>query len=414
MSDVIYWLWLQNRVGAGNSYKELLEHFGSAEAIYNSSEDELKDVPYLKRKRALPSRLCDKNQKESQKIIDTCKKYKIHILTPDDERFPERLRNIPYAPAALFVRGDVDCLNAEFPIASIGSRMPSKYGEDSARKIVSELVTEGNAVIVSGGALGIDSVSHHAALESGGKTVLVMGHGHGHRYLMENSELRKRVYSHGALVSEYPPFTEVSPESFPMRNRIISGLSKAVVIIEAAEYSGTFSTANHALRQKRDVFVLPGDIESGNYAGSNLLITQGAFPIFSGKELISHYDGVERKSTFGKPKNDKPFENVSVSSEFSKKSRKKSVKKAKKTDLKSETADVKSAEPETSENKIKKIPETISKNAEMVYNLMSDGNCTLDELTNHCELMPSKILVALTELELEGIITKTADSYRIV
>jgi predicted Rossmann fold nucleotide-binding protein DprA/Smf involved in DNA uptake len=121
-------------------------------------------------------------------------------------------------------------------------------------------------------------------MDSGGKTLLVMGCGHGNGYLPENSDLRKRVASNGALISEYPPFSPVTRSSFPERNRIISALSKGVVIVEAAERSGTISTANWALKQGRDLFVLPGDIESGNFTGSNKLITEGATAVFSGDD----------------------------------------------------------------------------------------------------------------------------------
>ena len=218
--------------------------------------------------------------------MELCSKHGIYIVTPDSKEFPESLKLIGKPPMVLYVRGDIECLNPKLPVAVIGSRTPCKYGEESARKIVTELVGS-CAVIVSGGALGIDSVAHRSAIEAGGKTVLVMGCGHGVGYLPENSDLRKSVYHHGALVSEYPPYTSVSQGSFPLRNRIISGLSKAVVIIEAAQFSGTFSTAKYAIKQDKPLYVLPGDIDSGNFDGSNQLITEGANPIFSAYDIPS-------------------------------------------------------------------------------------------------------------------------------
>ena len=406
MNNKVLWVWLQKCVGFAGDYKELIEHFGTPGAVYNATEDELKSCKFLKCKKSLREKLLDGDLSEAEGIVELCNKHHIHIVTPDSEKFPEPLKRIDKPPMVLYVRGDIDCLNAEFPVAVIGSRTPCKYGEESARKIVSGLV-ESSAVIVSGGALGIDSVAHTSAIDNSGKTLLVMGCGHGDGYLPENSELRKNVYRHGALVSEYPPYTQVYQGSFPLRNRIISGLSRAVVIIEAAQYSGTFSTAKHAMKQGKPLFVLPGDIESGNFDGSNQLITEGAAPIFSANDILYSL-GMEKKiKETPKLKTDDAFSNVNEPSVFSKKSRSKRVKKV-------PEKEVLPKKEEKTEAKIKKLPETVSKNAEIVYNLISDGKCTTDEIANSSDIPPSRILAALTELELEGVIRKTADAYSLI
>ena len=251
MNEALYWLWLQKSIGFAEEYSEMISFFGSVKALYEASDEERKECPRLTRRKKVRERMNEYTLADAEKIVETCKKYGIRILTPADADFPEGLRDIPKAPSAIYVRGDIKCLRSALPIAVIGSRLPSKYGEDCATEMVSGLVKKANAVIISGGALGIDSVAHRAALKSGGKTVLVLGCGHGINYLPENSDMRKEISRNGALVTEYPPFTSASPATFPERNRIISGLSKAVVIIEAAERSGTFSTANHAIRQVR-------------------------------------------------------------------------------------------------------------------------------------------------------------------
>ena len=407
MENKVFWVWLQSHIGFANPYKEIIDHFGTPEAVYNATEKELKECEFLKGKRVLPKKLLDRDLSEAQKTVELCSKHRIHVITPDSEYFPESLKHIPNPPAVLYVRGDIECLKAELPVAVIGSRTPCRYGEESARKIVTELVAS-SAVIVSGGALGIDSVAHRSAIDGGGKTLLVMGCGHGDRYLPENSELRKDVYLHGALISEYPPYTQVYQGSFPLRNRIISGLSKAVVIIEAAQYSGTFSTAKYAMKQGKALYVLPGDIESGNFAGSNQLITEGANPFFSANDIISSLRGEKRGKEPAKPKTNEPFAKINEPSSFSKRNKTKRVKRSVKQDAKPEN------DEKNTEREVKKLPETISKSAEIVYNLMSDGKCTMDEIANSSELTSAKILAALTELELEGIIRKTADAYSLI
>ncbi len=412
MNDALYWVWLQNCVGYAGQFKELMEHFGTPEAIFRASSESLSDFEYLKRRKSLRERIEKHDLSDAEETVRICRKHSIRIITYACDKYPALLREIPDPPMILYVRGNVDCLSDGLHIAVIGSRTPSVYGEESARNIVSGLVADYGVVTVSGGALGIDSIAHLTTIDNAGKTVLVMGCGHGDGYLPENSELRKKVFSHcGALVSEYPPLHSPTQGSFPQRNRIISGLSKAVVIIEAAEYSGTFSTAKHSQKQGRELFVLPGDIQSGNFTGSNQLITEGAKAVFSADDIASHFDGVKRKNIHDGIKTNNPFDKIDEQSAFSKKS---STKKRIKKSDKSVNASSDEKSEKNIENVKKNLPETISKNAEIVYNLMSDGKCTLDELTNSCELLPAKILAALTELELEGFAEKTADAYRML
>ena len=412
MNEALYWLWLQKSIGFAEEYSEMISFFSSVKALYEASDEERKECPQLTRRKKVRERMSEYTLADAEKTVETCKKYGIRILTPADADFPEGLRDIPKAPSAIYVRGDIKCLSSALPIAVIGSRIPSKYGEDCATEVVSGLVKKANAVIISGGALGIDSVAHRTTLKSGGKTVLVLGCGHGINYLPENSDMRKEISRNGALVTEYPPFTSASPATFPERNRIISGLSKAVVIIEAAERSGTFSTANHAIRQNRKLLVLPGDIESGNFAGSNQLVSEGrATAVFSSEGVLTAIDGEMRKEKYRGPKNNAPFKEIDRDSEYSKKFRTVKRKKSVKAD-KNETEEA--VQEIKTEKTVKNLPETISKNAEIVYNLMSDGKCTMDEIANGSELVPAKILAALTELELEGVIRKTADAYSLI
>ncbi len=408
MDKRLYWLWLQSKLGAAYNVKELFKYFSSPKEIYDADEETLKASLFLKHRPAVRKGLIDKSIDEAQKIVSDCRKYKIHILTPEDAEYPKALLDIDDYPLVLYVRGDVSILNNNFCISVIGTREPCGYGENAARTIVGGLIEHKNALIVSGGALGIDSVAHKSAIDCGGKTVLVMGCGHGTRYLMRNSELRKSVSENGALVTEYPPLSPVKEQTFPQRNRIISAMSKGVVIIEAANKSGTFSTAKHAMKQGRDLFVLPGDIVSGNFDGSNQLLSEGAKPVFSHMDILSYYYPGRYKREEILEKNGNTFPLIDVDSDFSRKS---GCKKENKQDTVIFTEKIE----EKKEILRKNIPDTISKNAEIVYNIMSDGALTFDELEIKSDLETRKLLSALTELELEGLITTDGpDRYIII
>ena len=398
MDKRLYWLWLQYVLKPASVIKPLADAYGTAENFYQAGEDEWERF-FGSNRKAMCRRAKEKLPEDFSDIADFCDKHSLHIITPDSEFYPKNLREIKDFPAVLFVRGDYKCLNEGIPFGVIGSRTPCVYGVNAAENIVATLSKKG-ALIVSGGAVGIDSVAHKTAIESSAKTVLVMGCGHGYNYLPENAELRKKVTMHGAVISEYPPFTSVTQGSFPNRNRIISGISKAVVIIEAAEYSGTFSTANHARKQGREIFVLPGDINSGNFAGSNRLITEGAKAVFSGEDILVSCDLLAKAERFKGDKTGEAFlhldEKSTEGKDFVIKSNRHKRKKAEENKTEEKIQ-------EKTENITKNLPAGISKNAEIVYNIMSDGINDLDEIKRKAQLEVRHVLVALTELEILGL-----------
>lgn len=396
MDERLYWMWLQYAMKPGAVTRTFADKYPSAKAFYEAGEQEWKS--FFSRCIGCFRRATEKSPEDFSETLSFCDKHSLKTVTPDSAYYPQNLLTIDDFPLVLFVRGDCECLNAPVPFGVIGSRTPSVYGERAAREITARL-SESGAVIVSGGALGIDSVAHKAALGAGGKTVLVMGCGHGNGYLPENAELRKAVTRQGAVISEYPPFSNVTQGSFPMRNRIISGMSKGVVIVEAADRSGTFSTANHARRQGRALFVLPGDIESGNFAGSNQLITEGATAVFSGEDVLRKCGLFEGRYEPQTEKTGEVFADINLKSEEGKKSIKKAGRKAAKSEVKEKAE-------EKTEEKIeiitKNLPEGISKNAEIVYNIMSDGVNEVDDIKRNSGLEIRHVLVALTELEILG------------
>lgn len=400
MEREVYWIWLQQCVGYCKKLRGFSEVFEDAKAVYESEKSVWKKVF----SRTVISLLETTDLTKAKEIYDFCKEHKISIVTPESEFYPQKLREIPDYPLVLYVRGDKTCLNSELSIAVIGSRTCSAYGEDVAEDVVSELVNH-DVLIVSGGALGIDSVAHRTAVKNGGKTVLVMGCGHGYGYLPENSELRKTVAQNGALISEYPPFHPVTQGSFPCRNRIISGMSHGVAIIEAAERSGTLNTKNHALKQGRKIFVLPGDIKSGNFDGSNQLVNECAIPIFSGEDILGHYGMKTEKIVSVVEKTGTPFYNIDEKGESAKKRKRNASKKKEEAKLQGKKTEEKLAE--NVKEKAKNPPEGISKNAEMVYNVMSEGVCELDEITRKSALEIPLVLGAISELEIFGAVSKS-------
>lgn len=398
MDNAIYWIWLQQCWGYARKTDRFTVAFSNAKAVFDATDKEIKAVFSS----AFSSIINKKDLSKAEEIYSFCKEHKIHVVTPESEFYPEKLLTIEDYPLVLYARGDIRVLKSKLNIAVIGSRTCSAYGEETTVKIVSEL-SESKAVIVSGGAVGIDSVAHRTAIENGSSTVLVMGCGHGYGYLPENSELRKAVASKGVLISEYPPFYPVDLGSFPKRNRIISGMSDGVVIIEAAEKSGTLNTKKHAQKQGRKIFVLPGDIKSGNFDGSNKLITEGAIPIFSGDRILLEYGIRLSKEKNDREKDNAPFEGIDKKGPSS--------RKGKRTSTKEKTTEAKitkeNKNQEIFEEKQKNPPEGISKNAEIVYNIMSEGVCELDEITRKSALGVSVVLASLSELEIFGAVSKT-------
>ncbi len=220
-----------------------------------------------------------------EKELKFIEKEEIKILLYLDDAYPERLKEITDFPPVLFVKGDTSIFSGHC-IAVIGTRSPSSYGESMAKKFSYELAQSG-VVIVSGMARGIDSISHQSAIDAGGKTIAVLGSGIDKIYPPENKKLYYKIAKRGAVISEFPIGMPPYPGNFLKRNRIISGLSEGVLVIEAPEKSGVFSTVNWALMQGKDVFALPSNITNERGAGTNKLIKEGAYLVTSVKDILN-------------------------------------------------------------------------------------------------------------------------------
>jgi len=219
--------------------------------------------------------------------LKKCEQESIQAISSYEASYPLLLKEISSAPAFLFVKGDVSLLSAVQPIAVVGTRKISDYGKQVLYEVIPPLVRAG-AVIVSGLAYGVDSLAHEIALEHGGKCVAVLGSGVDIIYPSTHRALSRKILEKGgAIVSELPLGMQPLPQFFPARNRIISGLSKSTVVIEAQQQSGSLITAQFALEQNRDVYAVPGSIFTENQQGTNQLIAQGAYPLLSAETLLS-------------------------------------------------------------------------------------------------------------------------------
>jgi len=272
--DATYWLALALTDGLGPSrIRKLVTHFGSAERIFQASLTELEATGM--RAASAQSLATGKSMELAQDELAKAADAKARIISLSDPEYPPRLKEIYDPPVVLFVKGSVELLSQP-GIAMVGTRHPTPYGTGMAERLATDLAARG-LVIISGLARGIDTASHRGAIAAKGKTIAVLGTGIDILYPKENTRLTEQILAlGGALISEFPIGTSPTPQNFPIRNRIISGMSAGVLVVEAAEYSGTRITSRCALEQNRDVYAVPGNVTNKNSWGPNTLIKQGA------------------------------------------------------------------------------------------------------------------------------------------
>lgn len=289
MAPISYLIWLTTRESIrADLAVGLLRHFGTAEAAYwaGAGEYDLLQLPPR-----LHRSLLDKKLDGAEEILERCDRQGISLLTCMDAAYPERLAQLPDHPLVLYVRGTLPRVDGEVTIGMVGSRRCTPYGQTMAGRIALELARSG-AVVVSGLAEGIDAASLKGALQGGGRVISVLAGGVDVVYPAANRWLYEDIQGSGALLSENPPGTRPDGWRFPIRNRIISGLSLGVTVVEAAQRSGALITAREALDQGRDVFALPGPADAPMSGGTNQLISRGeARLVRSAWDILSEYAG---------------------------------------------------------------------------------------------------------------------------
>ena len=363
-----YYIWLSLALGYSTpKCKALSAIYPNMADFYNGGEQEwrLSGVLNAKDISALEAVPLEK----AYEVISRCNELGISIVSLDDVSYPGHLKNIYDPPAVLYMKGHLPDFERCLSISVVGTRSATAYGKKTAHILAGSLAKVG-VVIVSGGALGIDSISHTAALETNGVTVCVLGCGINFPYLMTNNMLRKHIAERGAVVSEYPPDYPPGKYTFPERNRIISGLSDGVLVIEAGVKSGSLITARTALEQDRDVFAVMGNITSPYSQGTNRLIKEGAVPVTDFTDITGYYPQYRIE---GEPDD--------IVQEIPKH----------KTDI------------------------DVSGEAEKVYHTVTAEPVHIDTITSASGLPVRVVLQALTELELEGLVeADKGRMYRII
>lgn len=396
MDETLYWCWLQQAMRCGARVDEALAAFGSPKAIYESSEYERRisgafTVGQIERLKEEPLR-------RAEETLNTCARYSIAVLTPDDARYPQMLRPLPNYPCVLYVRGDADVLREMCAIAVVGARKASDYAVQAAYSL-SFALSRAGMTVVSGGALGIDSAAHRAAIDAGGKTVCYLGCGFGVRYLMENSPLRREISEHGALVSEYPPGTPAGKSTFPIRNRLISGSSLGTLVVEAGVKSGSLITAKGAREMGRDVFAVPGNILTSTFDGANQLIRDGAKPVFSARDILEEYDA-RFPDKLDMSASDVPITPPAVEKPVPR-------QKAPAARRAQRPAAERTQKPaETVNQKIKNLPAEATDEMRQVFQAVSGSALRADEITERTGIPMRNLLRVLTQLEVMGYIVQ--------
>ncbi|MBN1473077.1 MAG: DNA-processing protein DprA [Syntrophaceae bacterium] len=281
--NITQWIALKSIPGIGNVlFFTLLDKFGSIESVFGASANELSQTAGISKK--IAAQIVNyKGWDKLQSYIDKLNSADIKIITFQDKLYPKYLHNVYDRPAFLYTRGHLE--EDDINLAIVGSRAASTYGKYTTERISRELAQKG-VTVVSGMARGIDSAAHRGALAARGRTIAVLGSGLDVIYPPENKKLFAEIIENGAVISEFPMGTPPIAANFPSRNRIISGMSYGVLVVEAGEKSGSLITARLALEQGREVFAVPGSVETPTSRGANRLIKEGAKLIENAEDIL--------------------------------------------------------------------------------------------------------------------------------
>ena len=406
-----HWIWLAHRPAVSDRMKAaLLEHFSDPEDIYYADSGAFDHVEGLSPE--AKASLGEKDLTPAEEILDRCAKKKLHILTVQDALYPQKLKNIPDPPIVLYYKGQLPDLDSVPVIGIVGTRKASAYGLQTAKRMGYQIGKCGG-IVVSGMAFGIDGLAMSGALTAGAVTVGVLGCGADIVYPMSNRALFRDVENYGCILSEFPPGPQPAKWTFPKRNRIISGLSNGVLVVEAPEKSGALITARLAAEQGRDVFAVPGNVDQTGYVGSNRLLKDGAMVATDGWDVMSEYEalypGKLRKHT--EPSHirvypqeiqalsevEKPVEKVAQKPDIPKKKTplKKNLEKKTIDNHESKTySDVNNHKPKLSEEE------------QNIYDALLGGERLVDDVIAETGMTTGKTLGLLTVMELKGILKR--------
>ncbi|MCL2578879.1 MAG: DNA-processing protein DprA [Oscillospiraceae bacterium] len=392
MTDAAVWIWFQLLFGIGTRRSHLmLEYFPDPASILEGIEKRGQVLSMLR-----PDELaaCEETMRKAEEIKRKTLRKGCEIITPDHPFYPPLLQNIHAKPAALYVKGELTCLRDSLIIAMVGTRAYTEYGKDAGKKLAEELAACG-VVIVSGLAKGIDSICHSAALEAGGKSIGILGCGIDVDYPFGSAPLKRGLVESGAVISEYPLGTEPKAANFPLRNRLISGMSDGTIVVEADMKSGSLLTATHALDQNRELFAVPGSIFAIREQGTHKLIRQGAKLTESALDVFEEF-------TYRSYPNLYP-ERIPVNPLYKSEESGQSQKKATAPQIPALNQPVDLPAPALTSPKIA-LPDEISPGARDIYKALSAEPKTVDKIAADASLNVEAVQSALTELEIYGLI----------
>ena len=406
---IVHWIWLSTRPHISDRVKvELVRHFQDPEAIYFADSGSFAQIEELTAEGK--TALCDKNLAEAEKILRDCQKENLSILTYQDAAYPARLKNISDPPIVLYYKGRLPDFDGSPLIGVVGTRKASAYGMNAAKKMGYQIGRCGG-IVVSGMAYGIDGMAIRGALTAGMPAVGILGCGADVVYPLSNRGLFEDMEQYGCLISEFVPGTPPVGWNFPKRNRIISGLSCGVLVVEAPAKSGALITAQLALDQGRDVFTVPGNIDVDSFVGSNRLLRDGAIAVSSGWDIMSEYQYQfpDKIVKFDSPMRQKANDE---NPDFSAQTEKIQPKVAQKAKLVGKIKDSK----QNSHKKVidNEIPSSYSDVEDKMPPLLPDEQKIVSALTREPRpvddviaetgLPTAKMLAALTLLQVKGIV----------
>ena len=283
------WIALAEALGPRSPLlRPLLARFHTPEAVFEADAAALREALPDAGEGTVAAILQRRTEREAARIALWCHRNGVRILTYDSVDYPTRLREIDEPPAVLYCRGDLPSLDGRLAVGVVGTRKADAYGEQVAYKLSFEMAAAGT-LIVSGMAEGLDGIAAIAALNAGSETVAVLGCGIDLVYPKKHARLAAEIAQHGAILTEYAPGTPPNGWNFPIRNRIISALSGALLVVEAGEHSGALITARYAVLQGKPLFAVPGDITNSRSVGTNRLIAEGAIPALDAQGILEHF-----------------------------------------------------------------------------------------------------------------------------
>ena len=398
MDSRLYWIWLQQALPAGSrAVEDLLDAFGHARMVYEATPEQLKNAGMTN---DLCRALSDKSLDKARRILDRVLDMGDWVLTPEDALFPLSLRHMTGCPAALYARGAMPDLDRTPAVAVVGTRHASRNGWREAYALSAGLAA-GGAVVVSGGAVGIDAAAHSGALSAGGTTIVVMACPLNENYPRDNEPLRRQVVVNGGLLlSEFPP-DEPYKCDFPIRNRLMVGLSQAVCLAETPTRSGARITARLAREQNREVFALPGALAGHLYDGAHKEIQSGATLVIRATDILREYAplfpgmvDLEEAELMQKKAERAGDAQPKEQKEVQKKEKPRRKRTRRESQPPAETAPTGSVSVA--------CPETASAAAQQVYATLTDRFVPVDELAAAANMPIAALLAALTELEMYG------------